>query len=152
MGLRIGGHVTAGRTKVFWTFGILGTAIMAFGIWGLFNDSARTHPTQWVRWFVGSALVHDLLIAPLVFAIAVLLVRRISPRYRAIVQGGLIASGVILLTTFPLLRGYGQRPDNPSALPNDYGMGVLVTLGVIWLAVAALALGASVTKDRRRKA
>ena len=130
------------RSRVFWALGIIGVAVMAFGTWGLFSDSARTHPSQWIRWFVGSALVHDLVIAPLVFGIAVFLVRRIPPKYRSIVQGGLIASGIVLLSTYPLLRGYGRRPDDPSALPNNYAAGIVMVVGVIWIAAATLALRA----------
>jgi hypothetical protein len=43
----------------------------------------------------------------------------------------------------------GRRPDVPSALPLDYGTGLLVTLAAVWLGVATVAVVRELTRRRR---
>ncbi len=112
---------------------------MAYGVWGLFDNAILTNPEQWIRWFIGSLVVHDFVIAPLAFAVGAILVARIPRPLRAPFQAGLIASAVIVLTTWPLVRGYGLRADNPSALPNDYLGGLAMVLIAVWSVVGAVA-------------
>ena len=128
--------------KIFWSSVAIGWTTIAFGVFGLFDNSARTHPDQWVRWFVGALIVHDFVVAPAVFVIGVLLARRVPGRYRGPVQGALIVTGMLVLISFPFVRGYGQRADNPSALPNDYGLGLLVLLAIVWLVAGGFLLRA----------
>lgn len=125
--------------RVFWPMALTGTAIMGFGVYGLFENSNRTHPDQWVRWFLGAAIAHDFVLAPTVAVAGVLIARRTSDRYRAILQGALIASGIVVLTAYPFVRGYGRRPDNPTVLPNNYAVGLVLVLAVIWVVAASLA-------------
>lgn len=135
--------------KIFWPSIAVGWATIGFGVFGLFENSARTHPDQWVRWFLGALVVHDLVVAPAVFAIGVLLARRVPESYRGPIQGALIITGILVLVSFPFVRGYGQRADNPSALPNDYGTGLLVLVAVVWL-VTSLFLWRARLKSHRR--
>lgn len=132
----------ARSSRVFWICAALGWLVIAFGVWGLFDNATRTNPEQWIRWFIGSLVVHDFVIAPLTFAVGTFLVARIPRPLRAPFQAGLITSAVIVLTTWPLLRGYGLRSDNPSALPNDYLAGLVMVLVAVWSVVAAVALRA----------
>lgn len=71
-------------------------------------------------------------------------------RVRAPVEVGLIVSGVVVLFAWPFLRGYGLRPDNPSALPNDYAAGLAGVLGGVWLVCSALTLWAWLRPRARR--
>jgi hypothetical protein len=48
---------------------------------------------------------------------------------------------------WPLVRGFGDDPANPSLFPRNYGAGLLAALAVVWLAVAAAGL---LTRRRRR--
>lgn len=123
----------------------MGWLVIAYGVWGLFDNSSRTNPEQWIRWFVGSLVVHDFVLAPLTFAVGAMLVSRVSS-LRTPFQAGGIASAIIVLTTWPLVRGYGLRSDNPSALPNDYLTGVVMVLIAVWTVVAAIAW-----RTRRRR-
>jgi len=125
-----------GRT--FWICLIAGWAVIAYGIGGLLLNADRTHPEQWIRWVVGALVVHDLIVAPLVFALGAYLVARIPPGARAATQGALFASGVVVLTAWPFLRGYGLLADNPSALPNNYALGLAIVLSLVWAATAVL--------------
>lgn len=121
---------------VFSPWTIAGIGIMAFGVFGLFLDSADTRPDRWVRWFVGGALVHDLIVAPIVIGVG-LLVALVPRRFQGPVQGALISSAIVGITAFPFVGGFGRRSDNPSALPNDYAAGLLWVLAVIWAVAGA---------------
>jgi len=126
--------------RSFWICVALGWVVIGYGVWGLLDNASRTNPDQWIRWFTGSLIVHDLVVAPVTFAVGALVVGRIPLRIRAPFQGGLIASAIIVLTTWPLVRGYGLRADNPSALPNNYLAGLALVLAVVWSAVAVIAV------------
>lgn len=132
--------------RVFWTCAAIGLAVLAYGVGGLFLEGDRTHPEQWIRWFAGSLIVHDFVVTPIVIAVGSYLVGRVQRPYRAIVQGTLFATGVITLTTWPFLRGYGLRSDNASVLPNNYALGLSLVLAVVWL----IAAGALFRAWRRR--
>ncbi len=126
--------------RYFWVCVALGWVVMGYGVWGLFDNASRTNPDHWIRWFTGSLIVHDLVVAPVTFAVGALVVGRIPLRFRAPFQSGLIASAIIVLTSWPLVRGYGLRSDNPSALPNNYLAGMALVLAVVWSAVAFIAV------------
>ncbi|MGH2776177.1 MAG: hypothetical protein ACRDJT_12205 [Actinomycetota bacterium] len=125
--------------RVFWICAVLGWLVIAYGVWGLFDNASRTNPDQWIRWFIGSLVVHDFVIAPVTFIVAIVLVARIPRPARAPFQAGLISSAIVVLTTWPLVRGYGLRSDNPSALPNDYPAGLTMVLIAVWSVVAVVA-------------
>jgi hypothetical protein len=125
--------------RVFWVSAAVGVSVMAFGVLGLFHDAARTNPGQWVRWFIGAALVHDFVVAPLVFAVAMTTRKLLPPALVGIVNGAFITTGVLAAVTYPFLRGYGENPLNPSILPNNYAMNLLWLTGLVWL-VAGVAL------------
>ena len=123
-------------SRTFFAVGIVGWAVMAFGAWTLWHDATRTHPGEWIKWFAGAALVHDFVVAPIVFGVAVVVGKIVALRYRRIVQFALAASGLFALISWPFLRGYGRSPDNPSILPNNYVHGLLVVLAVVWVSSA----------------
>lgn len=126
--------------KVFTACAIPGLAILGYGIYGLVHSSGQTRPTQWVRWFLGGLLIHDFVIAPAVFLVAVFLIARVPQPWRAPLQGGLIASGMLILAAWPYVAGYGRRPDNLTLLPNNYGHSLLVVLTFVWVVAVAIAL------------
>jgi hypothetical protein len=49
-------------------------------------------------------------------------------------------AGSVALVAIPVLGGWGRRPDNPTLLPRDYGLGLAIALAVI---VAAGLVGAA---------
>jgi hypothetical protein len=83
------------------------------------------------RWFLGAGVVHDLLLAPMFVAVG-LATRRLSDVARTPVRLALAASALLTVLTWPLVRGWGRRAANPSALPLDYGRNLLVPIGVVW--------------------
>lgn len=118
----------------------VGGLTMLGGAVGLVLHQHRTHPVGTGIYYAGGAVAHDLLIAPLVLLVG-LVVRSVVPRaYRPAVQGGLIVSGVVTLISLPLLLGKGKEADNLSHVPLPYGRNLLIVLGLTWGVVALLCL------------
>lgn len=118
----------------------LGVPIIGWGVRGILLDNTRTHPIELARWIVGSAVVHDALVLPIVVMIGVAVRRAVPPRAWPPIRWALATTGVVMLVAWPFVRGYGRRPDNPSLLPRHYGAGALMALSVVWFTAGALAL------------
>ncbi len=116
---------------------LVGAVFAAVGVASLLGESHDTHPAVVVRWVVGLAIVHDLVLVPVVLLVGVA-VRRWAPR--AWLAGALLVSGAVSLVAWPLARGYGRQSSNPSLLPRNYAHGLLVVLGVTWLGAVVVAL------------
>ncbi len=127
-------HTGPGR----WIGLALGAPVIAWGIRGVLMESARTHPAELARWLVGSAVVHDAVVLPIVASVAVLARRVVSDRAWPAVRWALATSGVVAIVSWPFVRGYGRRASNPSLLPRDYGTGVAVALAAVWLVCGAV--------------
>jgi hypothetical protein len=124
---------------LFWVSAALGWAVIAWGLRGIFEKSLDTRPSNLAKFVVGGALLHDLLVAPLVILAGVLLARVVRGRARALVQAALAVSGMVALFSYPLVRGYGLAANNPTSLPHNYTANLLVVLGLVW-AFAATAV------------
>lgn len=122
-----------------WIGLVLGLPVIAWGIRGALIEGARTRPPELARWIVGGALVHDLVLLPVVLVTAALVRGFVSERAWPLVRWALATSGSVLLVAWPFLRGYGRRASNPSLLPRDYTSGVVVALALVWLVAASLA-------------
>jgi hypothetical protein len=131
--------------RVFWVATAVGWTVIAFGVWTVLRRSGATKPANFAAWFVGLALVHDLVLAPLVAGLAVLVGPRIPRWLRGPIVGGLIVSGALVLVALPPILG-NQPADNPSLLPRDYTGGLVVALAVTWAAIAV-----AVWVSRRRR-
>lgn len=129
----------------------IGWAVMAFGIRGLFHERLATNPTHSIRLFLEAAIVHDALIAPVVFALGFLVSRLVPARVRAAVQSGLIVSAVVVAFSYPLVRGFGRAATNPSALPLNYGRGLAIVLTAVWVVVVLVILGSGPGRFSRIK-
>ncbi len=125
---------------LFWISAAAGWAVIGFGLRGIFQKSLDTRPGNLARFVVGGALLHDLLVAPLVILLGVLLARAVPGRARAIVQAALAVSGIVALFSYPLVRAYGLAANNPTSLPHNYTANLLVVLGVVWAIAAGLVI------------
>ena len=128
----------------FWITAAVGWAVIGWGVFGIFSNSLDTRPANLAKFVVGGALLHDLLIAPVVIVAGVLLARSVPARARGPVQAALAVSAIVALFAWPLVRAYGLAANNPTSLPHNYGRNLLVILGVVW----AVAVGAILLKFR----
>jgi len=124
---------------LFWAGVAVGGVVILLGIRGLLHDHVASNPAAVGRLFIESALLHDLVLAPVVCGVGVLVARLLRRPLRGIVTGALMATMIVSLYAFPFVRGYGRDPNMRSALPQNYGRGLLIVLAVIWLTAATLA-------------
>jgi hypothetical protein len=119
-----------------WLFVLPGVAAVLYGVYGLLTAGSRVPLGSWLTWFIGSALLHDVVIAPVWIGLGWLAARVLPSAARpAIVVGGAVA-GFLALIALPFVLGVGADPANPSFLPRAYGRNLLlVDLGVLVVAV-----------------
>lgn len=130
-----------------WLVIVLGWALVVGAVVGALGDDRLRGAGSWVRWLVGSAVVHDLVVLPLVVATGWAVSRFVPLAWRTPVRTAAVVGAIITATVWPIARRWGARDDNPSILPLPVGRNLLVLL--MLLAVAAVAAGA-VTHLRQR--
>lgn len=127
---------------------VVGGACMAFGVISLLTHAGSTKPVNFAFFFVGLALLHDLVLVPVVLAVAWIL-RKGSPKVaRGLIMGAVAVSAIVIAFAIPGLRGWGLQDGNPSFLPRNYAFGLAVSLAVIWL-VTGLLLARRLSHARR---
>lgn len=133
----------------FWVGFALGAPVVAFGLRGVLAELPGVQLTSFAFWFLGGALIHDLLLAPVVCMLGWISARRLPRSAVAPVQAALVASGIVALVSWPFVRGYGITPGEPSFLSRNYTGSVLVVWTVVW-AVAIIAIVMRALNARRR--
>jgi len=126
--------------RLFWITAVAGWAVIGYGMRGLFHHQVDTRPANLARFVVTGIVLHDLIFAPLVLAVGVLIARAIPGRARTPVQAALFVSGCVALFSYPLVRGYGHAAHNPSSLPHNYTANLAVVLGLVWAIATAFVL------------
>jgi hypothetical protein len=124
----------------FWISAAVGWAVIGWGVFGIFSNSLDTRPANLAKFVVGGALLHDLLVAPVLILAGVLIARAVPTRARGPVQAALVITGTVALFSWPLVRAYGLAANNPTSLPHNYGLNLLIVLGVVWAVAAAAVL------------
>lgn len=130
-----------------WLVIVLGWALMVGAVVGALGDDRLRGAGSWVTWLLGTAVVHDLVVLPLVVATGWALSRFVPLAWRTPVRTAAVVGAIITATVWPIARRWGARDDNPSILPLPVARNLLVLL--VLLAVAAVAAGA-VTHLRQR--
>lgn len=131
---------TGGRGRLFWLSAAAGWVVIGYGLRGVYIHRIDTRPRDLATFALGGALLHDLLVAPLVIISGLALARVAPARLRGVVQSAAIVSTCLILFSYPLVRGYGHVLHNPSSLPHNYTANLLVVLGAVWLIAAAFAI------------
>lgn len=132
---------------VFWTTAVLGWAVIAWGVAGVVRHHVDTRPADLLRFVAGGILLHDLVVVPLALVAAYLLNRAVPAPWRRWVQVTLVVAAPLALFAYPMVRGYGNIPGNPTALPHDYAANLVLVV----LAVATVCVVASVVGSLRRR-
>ena len=122
----------------FWVGAVVGWGVIVAGIVGLLSQSGQTRPSDAARWVLGAAVLHDLVLAPVVIGIGLLLTKAAPRRWRAVVQGAFVITAMVSLFSIPFVRGYGRIANNPSLLPGNYATGLLTVLAVVWAGAAVI--------------
>ncbi|TFC84082.1 hypothetical protein E3T23_00755 [Cryobacterium cheniae] len=117
---------------------LTGTAGLLFGVYVLF-DTVRIARLPGVALWIGAAIVlHDAVLAVLVFFCGILLRRagrRVTGTIVLVVQGAIVVGSIMTLIVVPAIVAQSLAPTNPSLLPLDYGR----NLALFWVAVALVA-------------
>lgn len=115
--------------RLFWPAFLIGAALIGWGVRTLLERDVVLF--DFGLWFLGALALHDAVLAPFVFLVGAAVGRLVPGPARAAVQAGLILAGLLLLFAIPGLFTDGADPRDPSRLPNDYVLSVLLLLGVI---------------------
>lgn len=118
----------------------LGLPLLAYGVRGVLVDARRTHPGELARWLVGSAILHDVVLVPVVLLASVLVVRLAPAWARVPALWALATSAMLALYAWPFLRGYGRNPSVPSLLARDYVAGLAAYVAAVVVIALAWAL------------
>lgn len=135
-------------TRLRFALGGLGAAVLGYGVVGLLTEPAIRDPEGVGEWLVVGLLVHDAVLAPLVFAACALAYRVIGGRGRGRLAALLLTGGSLVLISIPALVRHGRNA-NPTVLPLDYARNLGVLLAVL---IGASMLYSLVDAMRRRRA
>lgn len=121
------------RRAVMATALLAGWAVMWVGVRAARHDAADAHPVAIAVHLVAFDLAHDLVLAPLFVLGGWLIARLVPAPARGPLRASLAATVVTVVFALPLVRRWGERPANPSALPQDYGRNLVVLVVLVWV-------------------
>jgi hypothetical protein len=119
-----------------WLFLAPGLVAVAVGGYGLWTYLSTTAQISWGIWFVGSALLHDLVIAPLWIGLGWVAAKVLPRPARAPMVVGAAISGSITLVALPFALGFGGDEGDTSFETRDFTVTLLVVVAVV-LAISA---------------
>jgi len=132
---------------------VVGVGLLVVGGLTLLDDVNPKRYAGLATWLLGALIIHDGIIAPTVFGI-VLLFRRANKSIPVvlllIVQGALVVGSIIVLIVVPEILKKSIGTANPTLLPLDYTLNLVLFLGA--LAVLTAAAGGAYLALSRQKA
>jgi hypothetical protein len=138
--------VTASAAMRRWQVGliVMGALLLALGGLVLVLDVGPSKFLGIATWFAGAIILHDGILAPIVFGVSLLLRRagrRIPFGALLIVQGAVVVGAMTALLVVPqqLKRAIGTA--NPTILPLDYGVNLVVFAAVLVAVTVLVVLG-----------
>jgi hypothetical protein len=134
----VSGRMRAARV-VLVGVGILGLALGGY----VLVDTVALRRLPGLALWIGAAIVlHDAVLAPIVFALGVLTRRaghRVAGSVIMTVQATIVLGSLITLIVLPMLAAQRLGAKNPTVLPLDYA----ANLGLFWLILALAGAGVS---------
>jgi hypothetical protein len=148
--------VTAARR---WQIALIALGLALFVVGGitLLNDVNPKRYLGIVIWFAGALIIHDGIISFVVFGANIVL-RKTGGRLRVplpailIVQGALVLAAIMTLIVVPAALKKSIGTANPTLLPLDYGLHLLVFYGVLAVVTAVALGGYALLRRRSRRA
>lgn len=131
-----------------WLFVLPGLAAAGYGAFGLLTAGSSVPLGSWLTWFVGAALLHDVVLAPLWIALGWVAARVLPEPARPAATVGAVVAGVVSLVALPFVLGIGADPGDPSFLPREYGRNLLLVDAAVLLLAAGWGAWA-VARSRR---
>lgn len=136
---------------------VVGVGLLVIGGLVLLEDVSPRRYIGILIWFAGAIILHDGIIAPLTFGVALLLRkagRRLDPRrlvaVLGILQGAIVVGAIMFLIVFPQIVKQQIGTPNPTVLPLDY-TGNLVAFYVVLVVVTAAAVALYLAVAARRQ-
>ena len=142
-----------------WQIALIAVGLALFVVGGitLLNDVNPKRYLGIAIWFAGALVIHDGIISFVVFGANIVL-RKTGGRLRVplpailIMQGALVIAAIMTLIVVPAALKKSIGTANPTLLPLDYGLHLVVFYGVVAVVTAA-ALGVyAVLRRRSRRA
>jgi len=139
-----------------WRIGLMALGIALLGLGGVVLLQ-EVNPKKYVgilAWFVGALIVHDGIIAPLVFVVTVVMRRRLQ-RFPVvivlIIQGALVIAGVTAFVVLPEMMKKEIGTLSSSILPQNYAFHLVAFFVVLAVLTAGAIAGYSLIRTRRQK-
>ncbi len=132
---------------VFWASMAAGAVIVLIGLNGLRTAPLIDRPMisggievgTLAKFFVGGALVVDLIVIPLGAGIGWLAKRVVPTKAWPAVRAGLFTSAILLIYSYALVFDKGGKPGLDSLRPRNYSVGLVLALVATWLVSLAVA-------------
>ncbi len=139
-----------------WRIGLLllGLALLGAGAVVLAQEVKPTRYLGILTWFIGALIIHDGIIAPIVFVITVVMRKRLSrvpAVVVAIIQGALVIAGIITLSVVPEILKKWIGTLSSSILPQNYALHLGLFYVVLVLLTAAAIVAYRAIFTRRQK-
>ncbi|HEY3873556.1 MAG TPA: hypothetical protein VGM10_34685 [Actinocrinis sp.] len=130
--------------------GAAGVAMAGFGVWGALTQPEVGKPWAIGKWLIGGVLLHDAVLAPVVFAACAVAWRFTTVRMRRALAVLLLAGGSAALIALPDILRRG-RNSNPTVTALDYPRNLTAVLGALLLAVLLFTVSGAVREQRRQR-
>ncbi|MCK2243052.1 MULTISPECIES: hypothetical protein [unclassified Crossiella] len=125
-----------------WVLGAIGAGLLGWGVILLlpllFTSVGDT--VSLGGWLIGGPILHDAVIAPVIGLLGLAISQRVGRAWRTPVITGLAVSAVLVTLSVPWLWRTFAPYLNPGLHDRNVLLGLVIALGVVWLAVLAAGL------------
>ena len=122
----------------------LGAPLIALAAVDALASSRDTRPRELLLWLLAVLVLTDLLVLPTALGFGHLV------RGRPWMRWAMSCAAIVVLVSWPFVRGYGRDSHNPSALPRNYAAGSIIAIAGVAATAGVGALAARGVRARRR--